>query len=466
MLSEVFKAYDVRGVYPDPLNEDLARQIGCAVGTYLRQQVEGRAASDPMLEHIVVGRDMRKSAPSMSDALIEGIQRSGAHVIDLGMVDTSFIYFAINHLGCAGGVMVTASHNPPQYIGFKVSAQHAVPVGKETGLDQIKRIAATVDLSRAAGFEPGRVEQRDLWDAYKQHVTQFLKIDRPLKVIVDASNGMAGKFMPLLFEDAKHLEVIGLNYETTGEFVHDPNPLVADNMTMTQQAVKEHGADLGVCFDGDADRCMFTDENGQLIAADLLGGLLAAKFLEEESPGSAIVYDLRASKALVETIERHGGRPVRSRVGHVFMKHLMKQHDAVFGAELSAHVYYRKNWYADSGAITLAVTLNLLGDQQKPMSELMKPMQKYAASGETNFEVLDKRMAMDQIEQTFADRADIDELDGVTVDAFDTAGWWFNVRPSNTEPLLRLNMEAKDAATLEQMFEQVKAMLGQPVAGH
>jgi len=465
MLTEVFKAYDVRAVYPDPLNETLATQIGCGVGQYLRSQVEGRAAADPMLEHVVVGRDMRSSAPSMAAALIEGIQRSGVHVIDVGMVDTSFIYFAINHLGCAGGVMTTASHNPPQYIGFKISAQHAAPVGRDTGLEQIKRLAAQVDLDRDPGVEPGRVEQRDLWGDYKKHVRQFLDFKRPLKIVVDASNGMAGKFMDDLFGDVDGLEVIGLNYEMTGKFVHDPNPLVAENMAMTQEAVAKHGADLGVCFDGDADRCMFVDEKGNLVAADLLGGLLAARFLDD-NPGSAIVHDLRASKALTEMVEEHGGKPVRSRVGHVFMKKLMKDNDAVFGTELSAHVYYRRNWYADSGAITLAVTLSLLSESDKPMSELMKPMLKYRQSGETNFKVEDKQAAMDEIKETFAADATIDELDGVTIDAFESDGWWFNVRPSNTEPLLRLNMECKDQPTLDAMFNKVAAMLGEPVAGH
>jgi len=465
MLSKVFKAYDVRGVYPDPLNEELATQIGCAAGRFLKEQVEGRDSADPMLNHIVVGRDMRKSAPSMAKALIEGLTLAPVNVIDVGMVDTSFIYFAINHLGCAGGIMTTASHNPPQYIGYKFSGMQAKPIGSDTGLDQIKRIAATVDLDRIKTENPGRVEERDLWPAYKDHVRKFLDLKRPLTVVVDASNGMAGKFMPILFDDVADLEVIPLNYKTTGQFVHDPNPLVAENMKMTQEAVAEHGADLGVCFDGDADRCMFVDEQGGLISADLFGCVFAEHFLKQ-ADGSPIVYDLRSSKALAEHVKACGGKPIRSRVGHVFMKKLMKENNAVFGTELSAHVYYRDNWFADSGAITFAVALTILSGQKGPLSALLKPFNRYAQSGETNFEVEDKQAAMDEIAEQFGDGAEVDDLDGVTVDAFKAKGWWFNVRPSNTEPLLRLNMEAKDQATLDKMFAEVAGMLGEPVAGH
>jgi len=465
MLTEVFKAYDIRGVYPDPLNEQLAVKIGIAVGQFLRAQLTESQKNDPMYQHVVVGRDMRESSPQMADALIKGLTMAPVHVIDLGMVDTSFIYFAVNHLGCAGGAQTTASHNPPQYNGFKISGLHARPVGAETGLNEIKRTAATIDLDRYKPESIGRVEQRDLWPDYKKHVRQFLHLERPLTIAVDASNGMAGKFMPLLFGDVDGLEIIPLNYETTGKFVHEPNPLVAENMRMTQEAVKQHGADLGVCFDGDADRCMFTDENAELVAADLFGARMVEHFLELD-PGSPIVFDLRSSKALTEHIEKCGGKPVRSRVGHVFMKARMKENDAVFGCELSAHVYYRDNWYADSGAITLAVALSILSKQAKPLSELLAPLRRYHASGEINFEVADKQAMMDEIEQRYADQAESDELDGVTVDAFEKKGWWFNVRPSNTEPLLRLNMEAKDEATLQKMLGEVQGMLGAPAAGH
>jgi len=462
MIGKVFKAYDVRGTYPDPLNETLARQIGCGVARYLHSALDDSDKADPMLNHVVVGRDMRKSSPKMTAALIEGIRIAGSHVIDVGMVDTSFIYFAINHLGCGGGVMVTASHNPPQYNGFKISGRNARPIGTGSGLEQVKRFAATVDLEREP--EPsGRVEKRDLWPDYTDHVHQFLELDRPLRVVVDLSNGMAGAFMPHIFDDIEDLELITLNKKMTGEFAHDPNPLVVANLDQVRQAVRDHEADFGVCFDGDADRCAFVDENGDVVSSDLFAARMAEHFLRF-SPGSPIVYDLRSSKAFVEHVEACGGKPVRSRVGHVFMKARMKEHDAVFGAELSAHVYYRDNFYADSGAITFATALTILSQQDKTLSRFLDPLNKYVASGETNFEVEDKQAMMDQIKRTYAADADIDELDGVTVDAFNTSGFWFNVRPSNTEPLLRLNMEARDEKTLKKMFDEVKDLLGEPVA--
>ncbi|MEX0742559.1 MAG: hypothetical protein WD079_07150, partial [Phycisphaeraceae bacterium] len=349
--------------------------------------------------------------------------------------------------------------------GFKISGRYAKPIGSDTGLVDIQRIAATIE-DRDAGAEPvGRIEHRDLWHGYRDHVLANLELKRPLKVAVDASNGMAGVFVPKLFEGVKNLEIIPVNFEVTGKFVHDPNPLVPENMVPTQELVRKHGADLGVCFDGDADRCMVTDENGSVIGCDLLGALFAQHFLKQ-SPGSAVVYDLRSSKALKETIEQAGGKPVRGRVGHVFLKALMREHDAVFGAELSGHLYYRDNFYTDSGAITFAVALTLAAASSKPMSAMIKPLAPYSQSGEINFEVEDKAAAMAEVQKAFADRAEIDELDGVTVDAWENEGWWFNVRASNTEPLLRFNMEARTAELLKKMQQEVTPMLGEPAKGH
>ncbi len=463
MLSKVFKAYDVRATYPDPLNEEIGWRIGCATGRFLRQQVTGRAASDPMLEHVVVGRDMRPSAPAMAEALIEGLRCAPVNVIDVGMVDTSFIYFAVNHLGCCGGIMTTASHNPPEYIGYKISGLQALPIGADSGLEDIKRIAAT--LNEKDNQPTGRIEQRDLWDAYKAHIHQFLDIQRPLKVVIDASNGMAGVAVPKLFEDVANLELIPLNFEVTGSFVHPPNPLVAENMQMTRDAVIEHGADLGVCFDGDADRCMVVDEQGQIIGCDLMGAVMARWFLRG-NPGSAIAYDLRSSKALVEEIRDAGGKPQRSRVGHVFMKKVLRESKGVFGAELSGHMYYRDNYFTDSGLITFASVLSILSEGGKTLSELIAPMKRYAQSGEINFEVEDKDATIEQIRQDYGDVAAIDDLDGITVDAMDNQGWWFNLRKSNTEPLLRLNMEAKDKPTLDQMYQTLAPKLGKVAAEH
>jgi phosphomannomutase len=339
----------------------------------------------------------------------------------------------------------------------------ALPIGADSGLEDIKRIAAT--LNEKDDQPTGRVEQRDLWDAYKQHIHQFLDIQRPLKVVVDASNGMAGIAVPKLFEDVPNLQIIPLNFEVTGSFVHPPNPLVAENMQMTRDAVAEHGADLGVCFDGDADRCMVVDEAGQIVGCDLMGAVMARWFLRS-NPGSAIAYDLRSSKALVEEIRDAGGEPQRSRVGHVFMKKVLRESKGVFGAELSGHMYYRDNYFTDSGLITFASILSILSEGDKNLSELIAPMKRYAQSGEINFEVADKDATIEQIRQDYGDIAQIDDLDGITVDAMDEHGWWFNLRKSNTEPLLRLNMEARDKATLDKMYEQLSPKLGKVAAEH
>ena len=463
MLDKVFKAYDVRGVHPDQINDQVAWRVGCATGQFLKSRLTGADAADPMLQHVVVGRDMRSSSPKLARTLIRGIRAAGANVIDLGMIDTSFIYFAINHLGCGGGIMVTASHNPPQYNGFKISGRRAEPIGADTGLRDIQRLAATFgDTSQRP---VGRLEQRDLWADYERHVLRFLDMKRPLRVVVDASNGMAGKFVPAIFDDIKQLEIIPINFKVTDKFAHDPNPLVAENMLPTQEGVREHGADLGVCFDGDADRCMVVDEQGQIVGCDLLGAVMAPYFLQQ-SPGSPIVYDLRSTRSLPETITEAGGKPLVSRVGHVFMKKVMRDNNGIFGAELSGHMYYRDNFYTDSGAITFATVLTILSAQSKPMSKLIEPLARYRQSGEMNFKVEDKAAAIDEIRELYDGQAEFDELDGITVDAMAGKGWWFNVRASNTEPLLRLNLEARDERLFDEQLMNVVSLLGEPLKGH
>ena len=324
MIEKVFKAYDVRATYPDMLNEAIGLKIGYGAGKYLLEQASGDGKT------VAVGRDMRKSAPSMAAALIEGLRAAGCDVIDLGMVDTPFVYFAINQLGCIGGIQTTASHNPPQYIGFKISREGALPIGMGSGLDEIQAIAAGVDeLPEAVGS----LEEKNLWAEYKAHVLKSLNLKKPLKVVIDASNGMAGKFMPEIFDDCADLDITKINFELTGEFVHEPNPLEPENMKQTQDGVKELGANLGVCFDGDGDRCMVTDELGNIVGCDHLGALMAEHYLKA-NPGSAIVYDLRSSHALKEHVESLGGKPVRSRVGHVFMKKILRESGGAFGAEI------------------------------------------------------------------------------------------------------------------------------------
>lgn len=469
MLGKVFKAYDVRGTYPDPLDAKMTWQIGYGCSKFLLSDAAASGETSPMMHNIVVGRDMRKSSPELSDALIRGIIDQGGNVIDVGLVDTSFIYFAVNHLDCAGGVMTTASHNPPQYNGFKVSKRKAKPVGETTGLAEVRKHAAMADKTTVQ--QPlGRVEKRDLWEPYAAHVRSFLNLHgKKLKVVIDASNGMAGTMVPKLF-GAKAiggapagLSIVELNFDNSkGEFVHEPNPLVAANLVQLQDAVRKNKADLGVCFDGDADRCVIVDEKGDVVGCDVLGAILAAGFLKENK-GSAIVYDLRSTKALAEEIVKNGGKPVRSRVGHVFMKAALAENKGVFGAELSGHFYFRDNFNADSGAIAMAVTLSLLAASGKKMSQLVAPIARYRQSGEINFMIEDKDAALEALKDEFGDVGDVDELDGVTIDCFDKQGWWCNVRKSNTEPLLRLNLEAKDDATLARAMAEITPMLGQRV---
>ncbi|MCI0629419.1 MAG: phosphomannomutase/phosphoglucomutase [Phycisphaerales bacterium] len=464
MLGKVFKAYDIRATYPKPLNEKLAWQIGYGCAQYLIEQAEKTGHDDPMMRHIVVGRDMRASSPKLAEALKRGIRDYGAHVIDVGMVDTPFIYFAINHLGCAGGVQTTASHNPANYNGFKISGIKAKPVGMSTGLDEIRKYSAMADREKLTA-KPGREEKRDLWDAYRNHVRQFLtpkllKPGRSIKVSIDASNGMAGTMIPKVFNDIAGLKITKLNFDnSSGEFVHEPNPLVESNLDQLRESVRTTKADLGICFDGDADRLVVVDEKADIIGCDHLTAWLAQIFLKE-SPGSAIVYDLRSTKALAEIIRAARGKPVKSRVGHVFMKQAMAKYDAVFGGELSGHFYFRKNFYADSGAIAFAAVISGLANATQPLSKLIAPARKYSQSGEINFETDDKEAAIDDLKRAFPE-AKIDELDGVTVDLGD---WWLNVRPSNTEPLLRLNLEGPDRATVDDLVREVSRYLGRRVA--
>ncbi len=457
MDEKIFKAYDIRGLYPEQIDEDGAWKIGHASAQFLRSLLQGYERGQANSQSLVVGRDMRSHSPSLSEALIKGMTASGANVIDIGMIDTPQIYFAVNHLGTCGGVQTTASHNPGQYNGFKISGQKARPVGSDTGLLEIKHIATS--LRHTAGAGNGQVTHQDLTEPYRQHVRQFLGNNlKKLKIVVDASNGMAGKWLTKLFDDDA-LDIIPLNFECNGTFKHDPNPLVEGNLVELKQTLKNRQADLGICFDGDADRLILVDEKGQTIGCDITTALFAGYFLKD-NPGSTIVYDLRSSRVVEEEVKKFGGVPRRERVGHSFMKKTLKDTKAVFGGELSGHFYYRDNYFADSAMITFAHLMNILSESDKPMSELVKPLQRYKTSGETNFEVEDKEGMMKELAEKFSDGR-VDHLDGVTVQFDD---WWFNCRPSNTEPLLRLVVEAQNDDLLASKLGELKGMLGEPVA--
>jgi phosphomannomutase len=456
VMEKVFKAYDIRGIYGEEVDEDLAWKVGHATGQFLRSLLTGYERGQASSNRLVVGRDMRPHSEPLLRALIEGITSSGVGCVDVGMCDTPMIYFAVNHLGTCGGIQVTASHNPIEYNGFKISGAKARPVGRDTGLKEIQRIASTLRrMPVSASLAP--VHRVDLWDEYRRHVLRFLRASRRLKVVVDASNGMGGKMAPAVFGSA-NIDIIPLNFEIGGGFVHPPNPLVEANLEQVKAAVKENKADMGICLDGDADRCMFIDEKAQTVRCDLITALMGLHFLKE-NPGGMIVYDLRSSRVVAEEIRAAGGVPRRERVGHAFMKKAMADGHGVFGGELSGHFYFRDNYNCDSGAIAFATAVTIISSQPKPFSQLIAPLKRYSHSGEINFEVEDKQAKMKEIAAALAD-AEIDHLDGVTCRYED---WWCNVRPSNTEPLLRLNLEAKDDKLMKDKLKELKKILGEPV---
>jgi len=455
MIGKVFKAYDVRATYPEPLNEDIAWRIGNATAQFLRTSLTGYDRSDSKMNTLIVGRDMRKSSPKLAKAFIEGASAIGTPVIDIGMIDTPQLYFATNHMPCCGGVQTTASHNPANYNGFKICGPKGKPIGGETGLKEIDRIARAISRHPA---EAAPVRTLDLSEPYRAYLHKFLREPRPMKVVLDASNGMAGRWFPIVFNGVPNLTIIPLNYTHDGEFVHPPNPLVEANLAQLRAAVSEHKADFGACFDGDADRCMFVDEHGTSVPSDLVTALLAGEYLRER-PGATVIYDLRSSRIVADTIQKAGGQPKRERVGHVYMKRTMAETNAVFGGELSGHFYFRDFYFCDSGMLAFISIINLLTRTAKPLSQLVEPLKVYASSGEKNFENDDKEGTLKKLMDRYRD-GEVDQLDGVTVQYSD---WWFNVRASNTEPLLRLNVEANSAALLQKKVAELAPLLGHPV---
>ena len=450
----VFKAYDVRAIYPDPLNEETARKIGLATGKLLLEESDGSGA-------IVVGHDMRPSSPSLVQALKDGVLSSGADVIDVGLIDTPFIAFAVNHLNAIGGIQTTASHNPIQYNGFKICRAKAKPVGMGTGLEMIESMVET-QQDASIRFERGCEKSVDLWEQYKEHVFTYLDPriqsgEIVVKAAIDASNGMAGTMVPKLFRGVKGLKLIEINFENDkGTFVHEPNPLVDSNLQQTIDAVVAEKCDIGICFDGDADRCMVVDELGNIIGCDLITAWLAPKFLKHEQGVGAIVFDLRSSHAVASSVESAGGKSIRSRVGHVFMKQAMAENDASFGGELSGHFYFRDNFYADSGAMAFAAVVSAIAQSTCTLSSQIATHRTFCQSGEINFETSDKNAAMSMLVDSYP-KAKVDRLDGVTVDS---GSWWCNVRGSNTEPLLRLNLEASTEEEVLARVAEVSQFLG------
>jgi phosphomannomutase len=439
---KVFKAYDVRGVYGRELDEEGAYAIGRA----FVEQFEPRK--------IAVGHDMRTTSPAMTKAVIEGAADGGADVLDLGLVGTEMVYFAVGELELDGGVAVTASHNPKEYTGMKIVRRGALPVGGESGLLDIRDRALK-------GFgeveRRGSVEPYDIWPAYVERVLSFVDVDaiKALHVVIDAANGMAGVMLPPILE---RLPIHAHTYffEPDGTFPnHEPNPLLPENREFIVAKTLEEGADLGVAFDGDADRCFFVDDTGEFVPGDFMTALFAESLLGKE-PGAKIIYDVRASWAVPDTIERAGGVPLINRVGHAFIKQRMRKEHAAFGGEVSGHYYFRDFSQADSGVIPFLLVLELISKRGR-LSEILAPYrERYFLTGELNTPVADVPVKLQELKERFGKEGKISHLDGVSVDADD---WHFNVRPSNTEPLLRLNLEARSRELMERKRDEVLSVI-------
>lgn len=441
---KIFKAYDVRGVYPSELTDDAAYAIARGLVQFLG------------VNQIAVGRDMRVSSPVLAQAVIRGITDQGADAIDLGMTTTDELYFAVGKYGYPGGVMITASHNPGKYNGMKMCRAEAVALSSETGVNEIRDIALAGTFEQPA--RKGQVIQRDVTDAYVEHALSFIDVTKvkPLKIAVDAGNGMAGMIIPRVFQRLP-CQLIPLYFELDGTFPNHPaSPLEPENTEELRRVVPREQCDMGVAFDGDADRMFLIDEKGNLLGGDMVTALVSQSLLRR-MPGSTILYNLICSRSVPEVIERNGGRAIRTRVGHSFIKAQMREYNAIFGGEHSGHFYFRDNWYADSGLIAFLIVLELISQSGKTVSELLAPIDTRFRSGEINSEVSDQQGKMAAIEQQYAAQgAKVDYLDGITV-GFPT--WWFNVRPSNTEPLLRLNLEADTREEMERRRDEVLKLI-------
>src|SRR6266508_1184 len=437
----VFKAYDIRGVHPTQLDEEGGRAIGRAYVEHFEPK------------QIAVGRDMRISSPSMAAATIEGSAEGGADVVDIGLVGTEMLYFAVGELGLDGGIQVTASHNPKEYTGMKIVRRGAMPVGGDSGLLEI-RDRALAGFDTSGGQTPGRVRRVDVLPAYVDKVLSFIDPDlvKPLRVVIDAANGMAGVMLAPVLERLP-IDAARYFFEPDGNFPnHEPNPLLPENREFIVAKVREESAELGVAFDGDADRCFFVDDTGEFVPGDFVTALLAESILEKH-PGAKIIYDVRASWSVPETIERAGGIPLINRVGHAFIKQRMREEGAVFGGEVSGHYYFRDFSQADSGVIPFLLVLELVSKRGRSLSELLRPYhERYFLTGELNTPVSDVAVKLQELKERFGREGKVSHLDGISIEAED---WHLNVRPSNTEPLLRLNLEARSRELMERKRDEV-----------
>jgi phosphomannomutase len=438
-MGEIFKAYDIRGSYPDEMNEHVAQQIGSA----FVQLVSG--------PNIVLARDMRISSPALAKAFTKGALQRGALITDIGMTTTPMLYFAIIDGAFDAGAMVTASHLPADINGLKLCRENAIPLSGEHGLPELKELIGRQTAEQTKSAPAGEYKELNFLDRYIDRLSEFVHKPKRLNIAVDVGNGIAGPEVSALFEKIPEWNLIPMYMKPDGRFPHHvANPLIESNTTDLQQKVVQEKADIGVAFDGDADRCGFIDEKGRRIPEDLITALIAESFLAQ-NPGATILYDLRSSRIVPETISRLGGKPLRCRVGHAFIKEQMRKQNAIFAGELSGHYYYRDMGFTDNAMFTMIWMLNFLASKNVPLSSSVEPLRKYRSSGEINLEVHDKEPIFNELEKFYSD-GQIDHLDGLTVQY---RSWWFNLRPSNTEPVVRLNLEADDSKILEQKQQEV-----------
>jgi phosphomannomutase len=448
----IFKAYDVRGLYPDQIDEDIAYRVGRAYARVL-PQLQGRSPEEG--SRIVLGHDMRLHSPALAEAFTRGLVDEGTQVLHIGLVGTEMVYYAIGSRELDGGVSVTASHNPKAWAGFKLLREGALALSGDSGIPEVQREAESGDFSSPS--RQGSVERTDIYGEFQRHVLGFIDPGaiRPMQLVLDGGNGMAGRMIgPII--DGFPVTAERLYFEPNGEFPgHEPNPLLPENRKLIIDTVLEKGAELGIAWDGDGDRCFFVDDRGEFVPGDFMTALLAQAILAKE-PGATILYDVRASKAVKDTVEAAGGKALVNRVGHAFFKTRMRETGAAFGGEVSGHYYFRNFWCADSGTIPALLVLELLSVRGKKMSELLEPYRsRYFISGEINSEVADQDAKMRELAERYSD-CEVSWLDGVSVDC---GTWHFNVRPSNTEPLLRLNLEAFSQEEMEARTEEILGII-------
>ncbi len=446
--SSIFKSYDVRGVYPETLNEEIAQLIGKATVSTLNAKT------------LIVGRDMRSSSKPIFDGVVGGITEQGCSVIDIGLCSTDMLYFGTGHLQADGGIMITASHNPGKDNGLKFCQREAYPLGMGTGLEKIR------DASIANQFflppKKGTIHQQNILNAYIQNCLSLIQPEKlkPFKIVVDAGNGMGGLTWSAV-QNKLPCKTIPLFFELDGTFPnHVPNPLLPENMEFLQSEVKKSNADIGIAFDGDADRAMLVDEKGLIVSGSEVTALISQFLLKKTiNTNKIILYDLRSSKIVPETIIQHGGNPLMTRVGHSHIKKLMREHDALFAGELSGHYYFRENYNADSGMMAALILLQLISEENEPLSEILSSLRKkWFHSGEINFTVQKKEQKIMELKQKYVKQGKMMEMDGLSIDFGD---WWFNARPSNTEPFLRLNLEANNQRLLDEKRQELEQILNE-----